>query len=97
MPNEGHEHEIAPEEENRARFAHPKMREQIVDLLAGLRHTLPHTLIISPSRVSPVRALSSRCKHPTPSLIQRYCSTRSVEQVADLSTSAAMPWMCRFK
>lgn len=31
MPNEGYEHEMAPEEENRAQ---PKMREQTVDLLA---------------------------------------------------------------
>lgn len=50
MPNEGYEHEMAPEEENRARFAHTKMREQIVDLLARY-NTLKHTLIIFP-RVS---------------------------------------------
>lgn len=46
MPNEEQEHEMAPEEENRACFAHPKMREQIVDLLARY-DTLEHTLIIS--------------------------------------------------
>lgn len=47
MPNEGHEHEIAPEEENRARFAHPKMREQIVDLLAGCdTHSHTHSLFL---------------------------------------------------
>lgn len=47
MPNEGYEHEMAPEEENRARFARPRMREQIVDLLARC-NTLKHTLIIPP-------------------------------------------------
>lgn len=38
---------MAPEEENRARFAHPKMREQIVDLLTRC-NTSKHTLVISP-------------------------------------------------
>lgn len=45
VPNEGYEHEMAPEEENRARFAHTETREQIVDLPARC-NALKHTLII---------------------------------------------------
>lgn len=47
MPNEGCEHEMAPEEESRARSAHTPLREQIVDLLARCDTHSKHALIIS--------------------------------------------------
>lgn len=55
---------MTPEEENRARAAHPKMREQIVDLLVHYTtHILTHTHYFSVRRLSHTHTQSQILSH----------------------------------
>lgn len=77
MPNEGYEHEMAPEEGNRA---HPKMREQIVDLLARCRtsctctHSLSLRVPLPPlaNTISMLYVLSADVNNQLHSLVRQF-------------------------
>lgn len=77
MPNEGHEREMAPEEGNRAR---PKMREQIVDLLARCctsctcTHSLSLRVPLPPlaNTISMLYVLSADANNQLHSLVRQF-------------------------